>query len=181
MASLEGAAPATWSNGLPPPLPSFSDARSEAPDDIDAAASVVVELDADAVVLVAVVSAAVVLSDVAEIVVDAAVLVVTAAVVLDSVVSAVVLVLLCSVKLEVVDSAVEVCPLPMVVAAMLEQSVSGPFPSWKTPMMEVSATSSLAQADLTCCAMSSRPLMQATEQFSPVLRSEESQPLIWRL
>lgn len=184
------------------------DSGSVAPEDVDAAAEEVLvaasepsELESAAVVVAA---AAVVVVSAAEVdvssvedavveVVDAAVVVVASAVVLvpammvvpGSVVVAsvdvsrvlvVFSVLLCDV--EVVD---EWPPLPMVVAAMLEQSVSGPFPSRKTPMMDVSATSSSAQYDLTCDAMVSRPLMHATEQFSPVWRSSAVQSLISRL
>lgn len=201
------ALPRGRSNGLPPPLPSLMDSGSVAPEDVDAAAEEVLvaaselsELESAAVVVAAaavVVSAAEVdvssVEDAVVEVVDAAVVVVASAVVLvpammvvpGSVVVAsvdvsrvlvVFSVLLCDV--EVVD---EWPPLPMVVAAMLEQSVSGPFPSRKTPMMDVSATSSSAQYDLTCDAMVSRPLMHATEQFSPVWRSSAVQSLISRL
>lgn len=83
--------PATKSNGLPPPLPSLSDARSVAPDEVVDAASEDVELVAavvlsavvstDDVVAAAVVSAVVVSSaEVEEASVDAAVLVASAVV-----------------------------------------------------------------------------------------------------
>jgi hypothetical protein len=81
-------------------------------------------------------------------------------------------VLVCSV-VRAVDGEFE-----LVAAWLLGHNALMPKPFWKTPIMDVSPTSTPAQDDFTAAPILARPCKQPELQVAPVLKSEDTQASI---